>query len=80
MDINIAFCRTLLARVMVDVKEQTTPQQRKDAWVYQTSLGTWEFHGPNKYYWYGSADNAYDARAQGWQHWLDENDPEPSEV
>jgi hypothetical protein len=29
-------------------------------------------NGPNNFTWHGSADNAYDARAQGWSAWLDE--------
>jgi hypothetical protein len=51
---------------------------------------SWEFHGPGRgpivgstdpvkppnFYWYGSADNAYDARAQGWQAWLEHYHPE----
>lgn len=80
MNINTVFCRGLLRLVMVDVKERTTPKQRKDAWVYRVDSSTWEFHGPDKYYWYGSADNAYDARAQGWSHWLEDEHPAPPEV
>lgn len=69
-DINVTFCRTLLKTVMADIKKITSPAERKAAWVYRFSLdGSWEFHGPDRFYWYGRADNAYDARAQGWQAW-----------
>lgn len=71
-DINILFCRTLLSSVMEEVKKMTTGVERKAAWVYHfKGFGDhWEFHGPDKFYWHGSADNAYDARAKGWQAWL----------
>lgn len=47
----------------------TTAAERKDVWVYKFMDDHWEFHGPNGFYWHGSADNAYDARAKGWQAW-----------
>lgn len=38
------------------------------AWVHK-SLRTWEFiYGD--FYWYGRAENAYHAKAQGWEAWL----------
>jgi len=61
-----------------------------DAWVYCSSFG-WEFHGPRglgwefrgakgtsgkTFYWHGEADNAYHARALGWQSWLRSVQPE----
>ena len=70
-DINIAFSRTMLSSVMADVRERTTAEQRRAAWVYHFGSGHWEFHGPGGYYWHGEADNAYDARAKGWSNWLD---------
>ena len=71
-DINVTFCRKLLKRVMDDIKRLTSPAERKAAWVYHFSSGDqWEFHGPDRFYWHGRADNAYDARAQGWQAWMD---------
>jgi len=68
-DINLAFSRTLLRVVMDDIKTITTAKERKAAWVYNFGNDHWEFHGPDGYYWHGSADNAYDARAKGWQAW-----------
>ncbi|HWS68097.1 MAG TPA: hypothetical protein VN325_35440 [Steroidobacteraceae bacterium] len=69
-DINIGFCRALLRIVLTDIKPLTTPAERKDAWVYKCMEDHWEFHGPSGFYWHGSADNAYDARAKGWQAWM----------
>jgi hypothetical protein len=79
-DINIDFCRTFLALVMTDVKQVTTTQERKDAWVYKCMKNHWEFHGPNEFYWHGSADNAYDARAKGWSAFLAKHHPDHGEA
>jgi len=68
-DINVAFARTLLRMTMEDIKPLTTVRERKTAWVYHHMRDHWEFHGPEGYYWHGSADSAYDARAKGWAHW-----------
>lgn len=70
-DINIRFARTLLRLALADVNPLTTVAERKAVWVYDFGRDHWEFHGPNGYYWHGSADNAYAARAQGWSHWLE---------
>jgi len=89
-DINVIFCRHLLARIMADVRRYVTKEEVKAAWVYRFSDGHYEFHGPGRgpvtdpinsngppnFYWYGPADNAYDARAQGWQAWLEHYHPE----
>jgi len=69
-DLNITFCRSLLAATMTDVRKHTTAEQRKAAWVIRTDRSRWEFHGPERFYWYGRADNAYDARSSGWAAWL----------
>ncbi len=47
--VNVAFCRTYLRLVMADVRKYTTPEQRKDAWVWSLGQGHWEFHGPGRY-------------------------------
>lgn len=70
-NINVTFCRSMLALVMADVKPLTTPAERKDAWVYRCMRNHWEFHGPDSFYWHGSADNAYDARQKGWSRWFE---------
>jgi hypothetical protein len=69
-DINIVFARALLRMTMSEVKPLTTAEERKTAWVYHSLRDGWEFRGPNGFYWYGSADNAYHARQQGWAAWL----------
>lgn len=71
-DFNMQFCRALLSTVMEDVRKYTTVEERKEAWTYHFDLrkGAWEFHGPNGFYWYGDADNAYHARYQGWCAYL----------
>lgn len=56
-------------QVMDDIKKVTSPAERKAAWVYHFGRQDWEFHGPDEFYWHGHADNAYDARAKGWQAW-----------
>lgn len=70
MDINVIFSRKLLTAVMVDIKKLTSVVERKEAWVYDFGGDHWEFHGPDRYYWHGAADNAYDAKAKGWSAWL----------
>jgi hypothetical protein len=68
-DINTLFCRELLKTVMADVRNHTTAEERKAAWVYYTyrhgGNNQFEFHGPAAFYWHGRADNADDARAKG---------------
>lgn len=75
-DINAAFCRTLLHVVMQDVKKVTTAAERKAAWVYRTDRRSWEFHGPNQFYWWGTAYNAHEARQKGWSAWMEKYHPE----
>lgn len=69
MDINLTFCRMLLKGTMDVIKPLTTVAERKAAWVYKFERDHWEFHGPNGFYWHGSADNSYDARHKGWEAW-----------
>jgi hypothetical protein len=73
-DINISFSRELLRLVQRDVKSfAPNVKVRKDAWVWCAGRDHWEFHGPDGYYWHGNADNAYEARANGWRAWLCKN-------
>lgn len=71
-DINISFCRELLKKAHELVKENFGDDinLKKDAWVWFDGHKGWEFRGPDKFYWYGNADNAYHARYQGWMAWL----------
>lgn len=41
-----------------------------EIWTYNLGRDHWEFHGPDKFYWHGSAGGAYDCRCQGWMAWL----------
>lgn len=71
----LEFDRALLREAHKEVK-QRFPQinLRKDAWVWRFMRQHWEFHGPDNFYWHGSACSAYEARAKGWSAWLDAQD------
>lgn len=68
-DINISFSRALLAQIIPAVKAEGY-KPVKDAWVWFDGHQGYEFHGPDKFYWYGNADNAYEARYKGWVAFL----------
>jgi hypothetical protein len=71
-DINLSFCRALLREAIKELKEKAPGiRPMKDAWVWKAGFGSWEFHGPDKYYWHGRAHNAYEARYKGWMAWLE---------
>lgn len=69
-DINIVFSRTLLAQLKPAL-ERAVKRMFKDAWVWRVGRQSWEFHGPDGFYWHGRADNAYEARYKGWSAWLE---------
>lgn len=73
-DINIVFCRELLKKAHEIVKRNfPNIKLNSDAWTWHDSdKRNWEFHGPDKFYWYGGADNAYDCRYKGWMAYLRE--------
>jgi hypothetical protein len=72
MNIDVAFTRSLLSMGHKTVKERFPDVNlRKDAWVYDHGRNHWEFHGPDKFYWHGSAGTAYEARYKGWMAWLE---------
>lgn len=74
--IDVEFCRHLLTLVHKDVKAAHPHiNLRKAAWVWCAGRDHWEFHGPGKFFWHGSAANAYDARAKGWRRWLENPAP-----
>lgn len=71
VNIDIAFSRALMREATKTVREFFPRiSVQKDAWVHKSFRDSWEFHGPDKFYWYGTADNAYHARYQGWMAWL----------
>lgn len=72
--LDVSFCRALLSSVHTDVKAyRPTVNLKSDAWTYHTFSDNWEFHGPDDFYWYGSAGNAFEARYKGWSAWLAKN-------
>ena len=67
--IDIAISREVLRLTIADVRQAHPDIKLREAWVWQAGEDHWEFHYDG-YFWHGSADNAYDARAKGWDHWL----------
>ena len=75
---NHTFCRLLLAQVMPWVNKVTTPAQRKACWAHRYDYGHGdhcEWHGPDKYYWHGTACCKWGARYEGWMAWLRDKQP-----
>lgn len=68
-DIDTAFTRLLLKQIVPTVRK-AGKSVFKDAWVWRASRQVWEFHGPDGFYWYGRAYNAYEARYKGWSAWI----------
>ena len=68
MSIDTEFSRALLSLGVADLHKHF-PHIRvmKDGWVWKAGRDHWEFHGPDSFYWHGSAGNAYEARYKGWQ-------------
>lgn len=64
------FCRLSLKIFMEEVRKHTTAQERKAAWVWRDGFRCAEFHGPDRFYWYGSVHCVYDARIKGWEAYL----------
>ena len=65
------FCRAHLTAVRADVINQKAQTSLRNAWVHDAG-NQWEFHGPNRFYYHGiRACCAWEAKALGWQRWLD---------
>ena len=71
---NTTFCRILYNEVMKDVRKHFSKKVIKGSWWYiSRSCGYAEFHIPpcellpEGYYWYGTADNSWQCKAEGWQ-------------
>ena len=71
MNINIQFSLNYLHLVIADVRKAFPGIKVSKSWTWKLDDDHYEFHGPDKFYWHGSADNAYDARAKGWSAYLD---------
>lgn len=69
-EMNSAFCRSLLRQATAMVRAHFPEVKVREAWAYHFMRDHWEFHGPDKFYWHGSASGAYDARYKGWMAWL----------
>lgn len=67
---NTAFCQSMLRQATAMVRAHFPQVKVREAWTYHFMGDHWEFHGPDKFYWHGSADGAYDARYKGWMAWL----------
>ncbi len=70
MNINTAFGNEILKQTHKLVKQHFPSIKVHEAWVYKTDRQSWEFHGPDNFYWYGRASGAYEARANGWFAYL----------
>jgi len=63
---------------MADIRKLFDAETIKKAWTIKVSLGGVEFHinkckeVPNGYYWYGKACCCWEARALGWQAYVDQ--------
>lgn len=69
-----SFCRGMLRDVMAEVRQRYTPEQVKDAWVWDAGFSRkqFEFHGPNGHYDYNlDADCKWGALAAGWERLLE---------
>lgn len=76
---NTAFERAMLRDVVAEARK--VGAVISDGWVHATKMGCgasthYEFHYQGKCYWHGRAENAYDARAKGWEAWLEQQDTE----
>lgn len=85
-DTNTQFCRVLLSRVLDDMTGNERKAMRKDSGLtcsdtrpgYRYYHFEWPFmHSATggTFYWEGSADNAYDARAKALSLWLEHHAP-----
>ena len=77
------FCRLLLNATRAEL----TGEQRKrlvGSWSYMYRWSgaavSGEWHGPDGYYWHGSACCAYHARSEGIHAWLNKFYPEKGET
>lgn len=68
-NLDIVISRNLLNQIKMVVRAQGYRMMR-DAWVSSSFPDQWEFHGPEGYFWHGTATNAYEARYDGWCAWL----------
>lgn len=65
-----AYGRLVYAAVKTDVVSAVAGVKLRDAWVWCAGRDHWEFHYGD-FFWHGSADGAFDARAKGWSAYLE---------
>jgi hypothetical protein len=65
MSLDVQFGRSLLNRIVPDVRRHVPGVRMGDAWVYRYGRDQWEFHYRD-FYWHGRAASAYEARYRGW--------------
>lgn len=71
MDMNILFCKTLMKDMTQELKAHGL-RGYKDAYVMKNTFGYW-FHAPSLNFCCDiSADNAYQARYEGWLEYLNQ--------
>ena len=68
MNIDIAFSRKLLSILRAELTAEEKAKL-KTSWVWKSYGDHWEFHGPDKFYWHGRANDAYEARYKGTSAW-----------
>jgi len=61
-DMNMVFCRMMYNGVAKDLRKAFPGIKTRDYWTYNAGLGLWEVQGPNGFYWYGQAGNAWEAK------------------
>ena len=66
------FCRLLLKEVMKYVRKYVSKEDIKRAYPWKPSSfnGTFEFHGPDAFYWSGQSCCLWHAKVQGWTSYL----------
>ena len=72
-DYCTTFCRCALTETMNEVRKFVGVDERKKAWAWKDGRRHVEFHGPEGFYWYGTGCCLWNARTEGWRHYLEKN-------
>lgn len=73
MNAEFAASRTRLKEINAKVKHHFPKiDVLQGCWTrtFECHPSSWEFHGPDKFYWKGEAINAYDCLVKGWEAYL----------
>lgn len=73
---NSSFERLLLRDAVAEARKHGA--KIKNGWAHLT-CNTWEFHYKG-FYWWGRAENAYHARALGWEAWIESQNLQTSKL